>query len=1708
MNDFFKKALHFVKQSKFHKMIVGLAVLVVFVTTYALILPAITLDQDRAKDEPGITVASSSEIATPSSELASSENNNIAEVEAESSNLKELEMSESSASSDSTPPADSSSKTETSQNDKIITVPTTLKQTGADYEVTVTFNADAKLPLGVELKVSEVKEDTDEYKAHVNKAKELLKTDNLSYARFFDISFIKDGKEIEPAASVEVTINPKEIIAAKDEPVKAIHFLDDGKVELLDVQTVEKHDKVTEISYDVESFSNQGIVVAATDNNVSARTADDQTSTTHRVSFVYTDSDDVEHDLSTLTVQDGKSVGVSPDNPFRAGYRFVNWQDKVTGEKITADTIVTKDMTVEAIFERITIYSVRISYYYTNHYNNKRVNIDTEIYNLEDKDLPFQIRPPASTRVTKKDDPSLEDDVVYYPNQYIIELKEGELATRDAADGNIDHVITIEVPYEPYQASYTVRYMLEKETGDGYSQIQEETGYGVIGEWITPHVLTYPYATYEKADTGNLEKESGQVYNVYYKRGDLTLSYATNSRDYIAPQTARYGVPLTVSNVRPTRQGYTFAGWYDNAELTGDQVQPGGSVKLEKNTTLYAKWTPQQVPYTVEYYKEVYDNATGTTRYVYDSSTSQRALTDSTVRAIDAAAPPTSTTIGTGYEKDIDKNTASTVIIKPDGTSVLQVYYKLTRYNLVFNLNSTVAVYNSNVTMNTGTITMNGQTYTGSNYVIRNVVLGQDISSQWPSDTSTEVYDSERRHYVYAGYYYGYIDYSVYFDYWSNGNGNNKTKRFELTEDLLAGARGNTVTYTAYWTTTETQASVEYWLQQPNGTYQRSTKYSQSFIRTGALVAKEIYGYTYRENYTPSGYQSSQLRYNPYTYRFYYDRERYNISYYYGSQLLRTRTGVLVDANINSSTYNYTPNRPSDVDSDYTWGGWYADAALTTKYEFSTMPNHNVVLYARWVAPQYTVTFDVNGGTSTKPADQTIDKYQRGIQPPDPTRENYTFTGWYLPDGTLYDWSKPVTGNVNLTARWRLNPLTYTVNYVDMETGEHLSAPKVVTSPAFEYQQTISESALAIAGYRPDNNSQSIKLDYDAKKNVITFYYTAKVPEVHYTVEYVLQSNPNIHVAASVPKMETGDIINVREKAVPVDKKLLAKQLGISEEQVDDYYALQDTIDLVLSSKTENNVITFYYVPYDMARIKVNYLDMDGNPIPGQEPQMVSRKRLETYLVDHKTIKGYAYHHSKDSKGGENVASYYINSVPDYSGFEINLYYQRELTLQARSQEKVYDAKEFEVEGIDGLRATFNDNLEEGDHVTGISFSIDGEGEGDKANVGSYGVTPSKAVITDSSGNDRTNYYKITYLPGTLTINKRPVNVAIDGQVKEKIYDGQAESITYTMRIDDESGLYKESSVKFQGEDSEKIISTKDAETYNLRLINHFVNTDENFDVTLLITDGKLTIKPRKVTLTSASAYKGFDGKPLTAETVTVSEATETEGLIFGEGFGYHFTGSQTSVGTSENIFSVEAGNLQTKLSNYEIWEEFGDLTVLPTVNLQKTSQDWTPLAGGKFKISRWSERNGTWLAVTGVDGEMEITSVKGYTIPVGLSPGRYRLEETAAPDGYIVVDKFLYFNVTTTDPVDEEDESDIVYHIEISDENGQITSSDSLKVEDGGSDYSYRLQIANEEGRSLPETGGRGNSKYLIIGLILMVMSLAVYQFKKIKRERGETTS
>ncbi len=121
---------------------------------------------------------------------------------------------------------------------------------------------------------------------------------------------------------------------------------------------------------------------------------------------------------------------------------------------------------------------------------------------------------------------------------------------------------------------------------------------------------------------------------------------------------------------------------------------------------------------------------------------------------------------------------------------------------------------------------------------------------------------------------------------------------------------------------------------------------------------------------------------------------------------------------LRSGEYATDPGTPSRG-SGYTFNFWKLSGE-SSAYDFSTPVTSDIELVADWTAPTlYTVTFDSNGGSEVDA--QEVVENETATAPADPTRDNYTFGGWKL-GNVFYNFSTPVTGNIELVADWTYAP--------------------------------------------------------------------------------------------------------------------------------------------------------------------------------------------------------------------------------------------------------------------------------------------------------------------------------------------------------------------------------------------------------------------------------------------------------------------------------------------------------------------------------------------------------------------------------------------------------------------------------------------------------------------------------------------------------------
>lgn len=146
----------------------------------------------------------------------------------------------------------------------------------------------------------------------------------------------------------------------------------------------------------------------------------------------------------------------------------------------------------------------------------------------------------------------------------------------------------------------------------------------------------------------------------------------------------------------------------------------------------------------------------------------------------------------------------------------------------------------------------------------------------------------------------------------------------------------------------------------------------------------------------------------------------------------------------------------------FTFDGWYTDDTRTKEFDFSTPITSNTTVYAKWTAKDYEVSFITEHGKT--PTSQNVKYNGTADDPGKLTAEGYTFIGWYADKdhNTKFDFTKPITGDTKVYAKWEKNapvlPDTYALNvsgafvYVD---GVDVTAPAGDTSLQLEKDASV-----------------------------------------------------------------------------------------------------------------------------------------------------------------------------------------------------------------------------------------------------------------------------------------------------------------------------------------------------------------------------------------------------------------------------------------------------------------------------------------------------------------------------------------------------------------------------------------------------------------------------------------------------------------------------
>ena len=703
---------------------------------------------------------------------------------------------------------------------------------------------------------------------------------------------------------------------------------------------------------------------------------------------------------------------------------------------------------------------------------------------------------------------------VYQPGyDFIGWIPEGESAVVTVPDTVPAQNVTYYAKWAPQSGiSYTVKYYVQEESGEGYHLNEIAYLTGETGATVTAPAGNYDAAIYHRKDnaalpSGVIKADGSLELRVYYDLNTYTVTYNTAAADATMPEgcaltfTARPGQKLVTET--PKREGYLFKGWYLDAgnNTAFDNTMP------KQDITLYASWERIQVNYTVRHYQE---NLAILNEYGYpEGEEATYTLVEEEVFAAPVGEEVTPAVKDyEGFTAPTAKTETVTVDAEGNGTLVIEYQYARNEYTMAWFYSTTgnddgIPVSTQNVQYGAPiTIPDFEKEIIKKGYRVEGWYTDQDLTKPFMYETMPAMNIVAFPKWVAIN-----IEYNVCYEFWDG-----ETYLYNIEETL--------------------------------------TGLADSVVEPPEV--KTFEGYTFDES---TRLQQFKIDPNDPSVFYKYKINTHTLTYQY-------------ETNSNPVTETFTKKYGEDITKNperngYAFAGWYTDANFENQYVGTTMPDQDLTLYGKWeygkqsyqvvhylkrldgtkgnlylienlsedlsenpdvvvtppskapegyedVTPvshtlvagsvennrieyvyprkQYRVTYHLNGGTSDKESEVLI--YEGEINHY-PNRDGYEFTGWYLDEALqtpLTDMKMPAH-DLHLYAGWRVLKSLYKVEHYreNAETGDYRLAE--ISYQYANTDSTVEPEVKQYYGYRSPSVQTGVVVGDPANPLVIQYYY-------------------------------------------------------------------------------------------------------------------------------------------------------------------------------------------------------------------------------------------------------------------------------------------------------------------------------------------------------------------------------------------------------------------------------------------------------------------------------------------------------------------------------------------------------------------------------------------------------------------------------------------
>ena len=658
--------------------------------------------------------------------------------------------------------------------------------------------------------------------------------------------------------------------------------------------------------------------------------------------------------------------------------------------------------------------------------------------------------------------------------------------------------------------------------------------------------------------------------------------------------------------------------------------------------------------------------------------------------------------------------------------------------------------------------------------------------------------------------------------------------------------------------------------------------------------------------------------------KFYYTRNSYDLKFINNGKQEKT---VSKKYEQSISSENYTPTRPSALPEYYVFDGWYENELCEGEaFNFTgkKMPAQNVTLYAKWTASDVKFTYNLNNPKGT--VDKDTKKVAAGtiastVLPSASSIEGYSFAGWYVADENghmttvAFNANDAITKDISVIGKWLYNS-KLTVKYV----ADGVEAPKDNNVYAGGAKATVASGVTKegkkFLGWQLDKldrnvyqpgQSFEVNKDLADDKNVITLKAvfgdseTSAILTYHRgngngedhsdailnNVEVTLKNTSDPSLSYTAPGEDyyfAGWATSVEDAQKGNAAYAAGERVRVNADSSNDLYATwvkKTVIEVTANSNT---------LPYNGEERKVEGFSVtSGYEVTGLTAvaKGINCGTYETKITGTAIV----------TKDGVDVTDKVIVNKKNGT-LTIT---PKSVTVTGNNGNKVYGEADPE------LTATVAGTLGKDK----VKYTVARESGED---VGHYSVIPTGEEI---QGN-----YKVTYVAGTLTITAQSIDPGTDpdkpnpdytgakvNNPSDEVYDGKEHKWipTVTDKADKKLKVGTDYTVEYSTKNF-KDVGTIDVTITGIK--NYTGKATRTYSIT-----------PKTYTVTTESASKVYDGTALTA-------GGKVSGIIKGETVDFTITGSQTSVGTSDNTYELDWTG-SAKESNYKHGKDsIGTLTV------------------------------------------------------------------------------------------------------------------------------------------------------------------------------------